>query len=70
MVARRFKVLKEKIVADNANIDPVFQTKAQNCEEAVLEDEKRGITEMSEELDNDLSLRNEDHEEYHGNMGV
>eukprot|EP00957_Ditylum_brightwellii_P049102 3725624-Ditylum_brightwellii.AAC.1 len=63
MSAGRFKVPQEKRAANDANIDLVFQTKAQKYGEA-LDDEKRVITEMSEELDDDLFLGDEDHKDY------
>eukprot|EP00957_Ditylum_brightwellii_P147819 11256972-Ditylum_brightwellii.AAC.1 len=63
MIAGSFKVPKEKTVANDSNIDPFLQPKAQNVKEAALEDEKRVITEMPEELDNNFSQGDEDHED-------
>eukprot|EP00957_Ditylum_brightwellii_P125535 9569023-Ditylum_brightwellii.AAC.1 len=70
MVAGRFKVPKEKAAANDANIDPVFQTEAQNCKENPLEDGKMVLTEMPEDLDNDLSIGDEDNEDLCANMDV
>eukprot|EP00957_Ditylum_brightwellii_P128349 9789210-Ditylum_brightwellii.AAC.1 len=63
MAAGEFKNPKEKAAATDANIDLVFQPETQNYMENPSEDGKIVIAEMSDKLDDDLSIGNEDNEE-------